>query len=248
LFRLYRRCWLKLWRRDRVAALSLPTKKLLVFLVVLGVVLLVVLQGSVRGQLLGLIATVQNMGPVGALLFALIYVVATVAVLPASLLTIAAGLLYGPYWAALLVLFASVSGATLAFTLARTWLHPWVESRFADTSAFRVILKRTERDGAKLVFLLRLSPLIPFSILNYLLGLTNVSVGGYVLASALGMVPGILLYTYIGSTLASLGELGSDGASGGQLGSVFFWVGLAATLAVTIVLTRWAAGALRNEA
>ncbi len=228
--------------------MALPTKKLLVALVVLGVVLGVALQGSARSGLLDLIRSVQGMGPAGALLFALLYVVATVAVLPASLLTIAAGLLYGPYWAALLVLFTSVSGATLAFVLARTWLHPWVQSRFADTSAFRVILERTERDGAKLVFLLRLSPLIPFSILNYLLGLTNVSLGGYVLASAVGMVPGILLYTHIGSTLASLSELGSGGAAGGQLGSVFFWVGLAATLLVTIVLTRWAAQALGENA
>jgi len=221
----------------RVAAASI--------LLLLGILL--VLHGQLREALVTQIAAVQSLGAPGALLFALLYIVSTVLALPASVLTIAAGLLYGPYWAALVVLSASLTGATIAFALARSWLHPWVQGRYGESVAFRMIAARTQKDGAKLVFMLRLSPIVPFSVLNYVLGLTQVSLRRYVVASALGMIPGIFLYTYIGSTLGSLADLNAVSSTSGA-GRVLLWVGLAATLIVTIVLARWAAQALQESA
>ncbi|MCP4445534.1 MAG: TVP38/TMEM64 family protein [Myxococcales bacterium] len=221
------------------------TRKFLLLLLLVGVVSAFVYQGSLRTWLSAVIEYIHGVGPLGAVLFALLYVLATVAALPASLLTIAAGLLYGPYWAALLVLGASNVGATLAFVLGRAWLRSWVEGKYGESMVFRAIDDGTSRDGAKLVFLLRLSPVVPFSILNYLLGLTSVSLRGYVLASLVGMMPGILLYTQVGSTLGKLSEIGSGTDLGGTWGGTVFWFGVAATLLVTIVLGRWAAQALR---
>lgn len=206
--------------------------------------MLFLLQGTLRAWLIEAITMVQAQGTIGLILFAVLYIVATVAALPASLLTLAAGLLYGPYTGAVLVLFASVTGAVAAFLLARSWLRPWVEGRYGDSVAFRTIAAKTEEHGAKLVFLLRLSPLVPFSILNYLLGLTSVSLRGYTLASVVGMVPGILLYTHLGASLGSLSELGTGVSFGGGW---LFWMGLAATLLVTIILGRWSAQALRGK-
>ena len=209
----------------------------------LGIALIVALQGPMRGWLLTAITVVQDLGAIGAVAFAALYIVATVAALPASLLTIAAGLLYGPYRGGILVLASSVIGAVSAFVLARSWLRPWVEQRYGGGKAFRSIAAKTETHGAKLVFLLRLSPVVPFSILNYILGLTNVSLRNYALASAIGMVPGILLYTHVGSSLGSLSDVGGGfSVSGGWV----FGTGLAATLLVTVLLGRWSAQALRE--
>ena len=228
--------------------MSTTIKKVLAAALVLALVAVLMLQGPVRSALLTTITRVQTLGPLGVLVFAGLYIAATVAVLPASVLTIAAGVLYGPYWAALLVLVASLSGAAMAFGLARTWLRPWVLSRYGDGLAFRTIAERTETQGARLVFLLRLSPIVPFSILNYLLGLTHVTFRGYFFASAIGMVPGILLYTHIGASLASLSDLQTGSGLGNGMSGTVYWIGLGATLLVTIVLTRWSAQALRKPA
>ncbi len=220
-------------------------KQLALALVLAALLLVLIFSGEIRGWLVNAIAIVQGLGAIGALLFVLLYVVSTVLVLPGSVLTIAAGIIYGPYWAAGIVLVGSVTGASLAFLLARSWLHPWVQSRFGEGAAFRTIAARTQKDGAKLVFLLRLSPIVPFSILNYLLGLTSVTLGEFVLASAVGMTPGILLYTHVGSTLGSLSELTSGAAISGGATGIVFWFGLGATLLLTIVLGGWSAQALR---
>ncbi len=209
----------------------------------LAVGVLIAMQSTVRDWLLSAVALAQSLGTIGLLVFALLYVATTVLALPASPLSLAAGLLYGPYQGGVLVFASSLGGAVAAFVLARSWLRPWVESRYGDSMAFRIIAERTKAQGAKLVFLLRLSPLVPFSILNYVLGLTSVSLRGYVVASALGTVPGILLYTHLGASLNSLGDVGKGiSVEGGWL----FWTGLAATLFATLVLGRWSAQALRG--
>ncbi len=203
---------------------------------------------SLQSVLLDFVAWVRALGGFGALLYGGVYIVATVALLPGAILTIAAGFLYGPYWAMLLVLISSVMGATLAFLLARGWLRPWVVERFSKFPSFVRLERRIEKEGWKVVFLLRLSPLMPFSVLNYILGLSKVSLRGYVLASIVGMMPGILLYTYIGSLVSDLSELGASSALPESGASQFaFWGGLAATLAASIFLARWARSALAEE-
>jgi uncharacterized membrane protein YdjX (TVP38/TMEM64 family) len=107
--------------------------------------------------------------------------------------------------------------------------------------------KRVGEEGWKIVFLLRLSPLVPFSILNYLLGVTRLSFRAYLGATATGMIPAILLYTYLGSALASLGEVSTGAETGLSTRSPIFWIGLTATALTTWLLGRWARHALRDS-
>ncbi len=203
---------------------------------------------SIHQLLLEFIQWVRELGSAGAILYGGVYVLATVALFPGSILTLAAGFLYGPYWAMLIVLISSVTGASLAFLLARSWLRPWVSQRFSHIPSFERLERRIAAEGWKVVLLLRLSPLMPFFVMNYLLGLSTLSFRAYVAATAIGMVPGILLYTYLGSLVSTLGDLGkTSGMPTTSAQQFFFWGGLAATVAVSVILTRWAKAGLSEE-
>lgn len=200
---------------------------------------------SLQQLLLEYISWVRALGAGGVVLYGVVYIVSTVALVPGSILTLAAGFLYGPYWAMLMVLISSVLGATIAFVLARGWLRPWVVRKFSKYPSYVRLERRIAEEGWKVVFLLRLSPLMPFSVMNYILGLSTVSLRGYVLASIFGMLPGILLYTYIGSLVSDLSQLGSTSVmpeSG--VSQIVFWGGLISTLAASVFLAKWARSAL----
>jgi uncharacterized membrane protein YdjX (TVP38/TMEM64 family) len=209
-------------------------------LVILALVASLLLQDSIRELLSELVTWVRQLGVTGALVYGLVYVAATVALLPGALLTLGAGFLYGPGWGSLVVLVFSVLGASASFLLARSWWRPWFSRKFSTRASFQSLDQRIQSEGWKIVFLLRLSPLVPFSMLNYLLGLTSVSLRGYVAASIVGMVPGILLYSYLGSLMATLGDFNSLSGDALGLQRLAFWGGMVATLVVSIVLTRWA--------
>ncbi|HVB38853.1 MAG TPA: VTT domain-containing protein, partial [Vicinamibacterales bacterium] len=99
----------------------------------------------------------------------------------------------------------------------------------------------------KLVLLLRLSPIVPFNLLNYALSLSGISPGRYVVASFLGMLPGTLLYVYLGSLATTAASLGTAGAGGGPLRLALYAAGFAATLLVVVIATRTARRALDEE-
>ena len=100
--------------------------------------------------------------------------------------------------------------------------------------------------GFKIVLLTRLSPLFPFTLLNYAFGLTKVRFRDYVLASWIGMLPGTLMYVYLGSTVKELADVATGNVAGGPERLVLFFVGLAATVVVTVYVTRLARRALRQ--
>eukprot|EP00775_Hariotina_reticulata_P006553 gene6553-6781_t len=129
-------------------------------------------------------------GYVGPVIFASSYAAATVLLFPASLLTLAAGYLFGPVKGTALVSVSATGGACLAFLVSRYLARPAVEAKLAEYPKFQTVYDGISKDGAKLVLLLRLSPLIPFSLLNYFLGVTKVGFTEYALASWLGMLPG----------------------------------------------------------
>jgi uncharacterized membrane protein YdjX (TVP38/TMEM64 family) len=189
----------------------------------------------------------RGTGGLGAALFVAAYVGATVAFLPGSLLTLAAGFAYGPVWGLAVSSPASIAGATCAFLLGRTFLRDWALRKTTDSPRMRAIWHAVEREGFKVVLLLRLSPLVPFNVLNYALSLSNVRLGTYVAASALGMLPGTALYVYLGSLAPTAAQL-SVAAKGGGTGRTLLYVaGFAATIAVVIIATRAARRALRAE-
>ena len=119
----------------------------------------------------------------------------------------------------------------------------WREKLLVTPSS-RLIDDAVAKEGFKIVLLLRLSPVFPFNLLNYTLGLTKVSFGKYVLANMIGMLPATLMYVYFGSAARSLADAAAGQVEQGAAGQVFFWFGLAATIAVAVFVTRLAGRSL----
>lgn len=191
-----------------------------------------------------LVEWVRGAGATGVAVYAGVYIAATVLMLPGSLLTVGAGLAYGPVLGTLLVSPVSVTAATLAFLMGRTVARKWVATRTRRDPRFAAIDAAIRQHGFKIVALLRLSPVIPFNFLNYALGLTAVGLREYVAGSFVGMLPGTLLYVYLGSLVTSLTALGNDRGPAGTAQRILYWVGLGATVVVTLFITRIARRAL----
>ena len=198
------------------------------------------------GQTLGWI---EGLGWVGGAAFAALYVLATVAFVPGSLLTLGAGVLFGPVVGSMLVFGSATMGAIAAFSIGRYLARDWVFRKFAAGNAkFAAIDRAVGADGFKIVLLTRLSPIFPFNALNYLYGLTGVTLRDYAIASV-GMLPGTVLYVYLGSSFKSLAELFSG--TGDRAKTPLEWslyaLGLVATVAVTVIVTRIARRALARS-
>jgi uncharacterized membrane protein YdjX (TVP38/TMEM64 family) len=190
----------------------------------------------------------SHLGPWGILIFIAAYVLATIMLVPGSILTVGAGFVFGLGWGLFAVSIGSTIGAALAFLISRFVARKKIEAIAKGNEDFRRIDKAIGEQGAKLILLLRLSPLIPFNLSNYFYGLTAVRFWPYVLASWIGMLPGALLYVYLGTA----GKAGLQAASGADAGRsplewMFLGVGLAATIAVTIWVTKIARVALHKK-
>ncbi len=184
---------------------------------------------------------VQTLGALGVVLFILAYALATVFFLPGWIFTVAAGLVYGVIGGTAVALAGAIIGSTLAFLCGRYLVRERVRAATKGNKKFAAIDQAIGKQGWKIVGLLRLSPLIPFNLSNYFYGVTAVSLWQYVLASAIGMLPGTLLYAYLGGA----GKAGLSGGGGGSpLKYVFLGIGLVATIAVTIFVSRVAKNAL----
>lgn len=196
---------------------------------------------------LALVEWIRSAGALGVLVFALAYVLATLLLLPGSLLTASAGFTFGPALGTLVVSPVSALAATLAFLLGRSVARGWVTRRIARYPRFAVVDRAIGESGFKMVLLLRLSPLFPFSLLNYALGLTSVRARDYVAASLLGMLPVTFLYVYLGSVVTSAGELLGGARPAAGLGMHLLRAGgLLATVLVVALITRVARQALRG--
>lgn len=133
------------------------------------------------------------------------YIAVTGLSLPgAALLTLAAGALFGLAWGTVLVSFASTLGATVAFLLSRFVLREWVKKRFAGRLA--AIDRGVARDGGFYLFLLRLTPAVPFFVINVAMGVTAMRARTFYWVSQLGMLPATLVFTNAGTRLAAIGS------------------------------------------
>ncbi|MEM7098199.1 MAG: TVP38/TMEM64 family protein [Pseudomonadota bacterium] len=194
-----------------------------------------------------LFAWIEENRNVAWLVFILIYILATVLLLPGSLLTLAAGFLFGLFAGYAIVAVSSVTGAACAFLVGRFFARDWVAQKLEQMPRFAALDRAIEKRGGLIVLLTRLSPLFPFNLLNYALGLTKVKFWTYVGVSWVGMIPGTLLYVYLGSVASDLASLLAGEVGESPIGSWLFYVGLVATLVLTIVITRIAGKELGQQ-
>jgi uncharacterized membrane protein YdjX (TVP38/TMEM64 family) len=191
-------------------------------------------------------AQVAGLGLLGLVAFALVYAVATVLLIPGSLLTLAGGATFGLVPGFLSVWTGATLGASLAFLVSRHLARSRVEGWIREKPSFSAIDKAVATEGFKIVLLTRLSPVFPFNFQNYAYGLTRVSFVHYVLASWIGMLPGTFLYVYLGTLGRSGLEAASGAESAGTVKLALQIVGLVATVAVTVLITRTARRALKE--
>ncbi|MBD1854302.1 MULTISPECIES: TVP38/TMEM64 family protein [Leptolyngbya] len=191
---------------------------------------------------------IQNLGATGAIVFILLYMCAAVLWIPGTLLTLGAGLVYGLFLGSLYVAIGATLGAIAAFLVGRYVARDWVSRRIEANAKWKAIDQAVAKEGLKIVILTRLSPVFPFTLLNYAFGVTQVSLKDYAIG-CLGMIPGIIMYVYIGSLAGNLATLGkaplSSEAQLAQWGLRI--VGLIATVVVTVYVTRIARKALQDS-
>jgi uncharacterized membrane protein YdjX (TVP38/TMEM64 family) len=218
--------------------------KLIVFTLVLIAFSIAAAVFPVRDWIRNLIDWVQRLGPAGIAVFIGAYAIATVLFLPGWIFTVTAGLLFGVIGGTAVALSGATIGAALAFLIARYLVRDSIQNLAGSNPRFQAIDRAIGENGWKIVGLLRLNPLIPFNLSNYFYGITAIRFWPYVLISAIGMLPGTLLYAYLGAvgkaTLAAK-------SSSSVWQYLLLGVGLGATVAVTIIISRIARNALKKS-
>jgi pyruvate/2-oxoglutarate dehydrogenase complex dihydrolipoamide dehydrogenase (E3) component/uncharacterized membrane protein YdjX (TVP38/TMEM64 family) len=223
----------------------MKASKPIIITVLLGIIIAGVFFLPVRQWFVRFEGYIQSLGAVGPIVVVLVYVLCTVLFIPGSAVTIGAGTLFGLKTGVMVVLVGANLGALASFFLARTFLRERVANWAAANPKFRSLDQAIGRQGFKMVLLTRLSPVFPFVLLNYFLGLTAVRAGPYVLANLLGMLPATFLFVYIGAA-ARDALAGQMDAAAGFYQQILKVVGLLATIAVVVMITRIARKALRE--
>lgn len=190
---------------------------------------------------------IESLGVGGGIAFIAIYIAATVAFLPGSILTLGAGVVFGVLLGAIYVFVGATLGAIAAFVVGRYLARGWISRKIAGNQKFAAIDKAVAKEGFKIVLLTRLSPVFPFNLLNYAFGITGVSLQDYALGS-IGMIPGTIMYVYIGSLAGDLARIGTESQ---PTNPTIQWairiIGFIATVAVTLYVTRIARQALAEK-
>ena len=183
---------------------------------------------------------IQENPNISWLVFLGVYILATVLLLPGSVLTIGGGWIFGFVEGLVVVSLSSTLAASCSFLIGRYLARAWVEGKISQDSRYRSLDRAIGERGFFVVLLTRLSPLFPYNLLNYAWGISSVRLSRYVLASWMGMIPGTLLYVYLGAAASDISQLFS-GASGEAVGQEWlFIVGLAATAVLVIFIARLA--------
>ncbi|XP_009342169.2 TVP38/TMEM64 family membrane protein slr0305 [Pyrus x bretschneideri] len=188
----------------------------------------------------------QDLGPWGPLVLAVAYIPLTVLAVPASVLTLGGGYLFGLPVGFVADSIGATLGAGAAFLLGRTIGRSFVVSRLKDYPQFRAVAIAIRRSGFKIVLLLRLVPLLPFNMLNYLLSVTPVPIGQYMLASWIGMMPITFALVYVGTTLKDLSDVTHGWGEFSRTRWAFIILGLVVSVILMICVTRVAKAALEK--
>jgi uncharacterized membrane protein YdjX (TVP38/TMEM64 family) len=222
-------------------------RRLLVGAALLAAVVAVAWSVDARTALVDTLARIERLGAWGPVLFVALYVVATVLFLPGSILTVGAGAIFGLAKGVLVAWAAATLGAAAAFLVGRYLARDAVARALAASPRFRALDAAVAREGWKIVGLMRLSPVFPFNVLNYAFGITRVPFVHYALASWIGMLPGALVYVYLGALAGDLASLGEAARGRAPVQWMLAGLGLVATVLVAASITRLARRALARR-
>ncbi len=195
-------------------------------------------------------AWIAGLGAVGLVLYAAAHAGVTVLMLPAVLMTIGAGFLFGPYVGFLVALAGGIAGCTAAFLIARYVARDRIAASAARDPRFAALDRAIGEKGWRIVFLLRMSAVVPFVLSNYVYGLTAIRFGSYVLASAVGLIPLTVLWVGLGAAARRAGQSGlaAEAAPLPQAWAIaVLAAGLLITTGVTVYVAKLTRGILRNE-
>jgi undecaprenyl-diphosphatase len=176
---------------------------------------------------------VERMNALQALLvFCAAYAAALLLLLPAWIFPLAAGAIFGFGWGMVAAELGAAASALVGWTLARYVLRAWIEPAARRSKTFKVIDHTVAKEPKKIVLLFRMTPAVPCGVKSYFLGLTRVRLDDYMLATALGVLPDLVIKVYLGAT-------GRDAlAHGGAANWALFAAGIGALLALTLIVGR----------
>jgi uncharacterized membrane protein YdjX (TVP38/TMEM64 family) len=201
---------------------------------------------NIQDKLQQALSWIEGLGAIAPVVFGLVYVLCCIFLISGAILTIGAGVLFGLLKGTIYVSISSILGASAAFLIGRYFARKWVAKKIDANPSFQAIDEAVAGEGWKIVGLTRLSPIFPFVFLNYAFGLTKVSFKGYFFSSWIAMLPGTIMYVYIGSLAGDLAAIGGEREK-----TLTEWIltvlGLVATIAVTVFVTKVAKRALDKK-
>ena len=234
---------------EKARSPRVPWKLIILIIIILGLLVAVKLL-PVGKYVISALEWTEGLGSWAPIFVVIFYILACVLMMPGLIITIAAGFLFDLLWGTIIVSIASTIGACAAFLIGRTLARRWIEQRVRSQPKFAAIDSAVGQEGFKIVLLTRLSPIFPFNLLNYAYGLTKVKFWSYAVASWVGMIPGTVMFVYIGSAIRKAGKSLAEVESGtgqGNLGkTIFFWGGLLIAVFVATFVTRISRKALRE--
>lgn len=172
----------------------------------------------------------DRLGTKGIVAYGLIYIIATLLLVPCAFLTFAAGMAYG-FWGLPIVLFSAMIGSSLAFFISRHFVKNRVDEYMARRPQTQALKKAIENEGWKFMLLMRVSPFLPFNLNNYFLGTVQVGFPTYFWVTILGLLPGTTIYVFLGTLGRDLDE-----ARGIKMGLLV--LGFAATMLLVRITMR----------
>jgi uncharacterized membrane protein YdjX (TVP38/TMEM64 family) len=224
--------------------------KLLSLVILVAGAIIIAKEADLQTHLGTALLRIKNLGWLAPVVFILVYNIATLLFVPASLLTIKGGCLFGLFWGSVYVLIGATLGAVIAFLVGRYLSQDWVARQIAHHPKFKAIEEAISKEGWKIVLLTRLSPIFPFNLLNYAFGITQISLRDYVFGS-LGMIPATIMYVYFGSLAMDLTTMTTPPPSISPqtqlIQRIIQFVGIIATIAVTVSSARLAQKALHQS-
>lgn len=228
--------------RSSLRRLAAQPRGLLAALLVVALIAALLLSAGQWGLVTDAIESTREwlttQGALGIVVYGAIFTICSFLALPVAPWTVVGALVYGPVLGFFVIHGSATLAAVCTFLFARRWLRPNLPRAFGDWN--RVLASAGRSEAMRLVLLLRMSPVVPFAVLNYAAGLSRMRLADFFLASAVGKLPNAALYAYSVAAAERLwNSPPSDGAS-----SLLFWLGLGATGLAVWQLGRVAARSL----